>query len=128
MKLEKSIHVNCAPEKAFAFATDFDKEGMWREGVSTYSWKAKALGQTMETLGEVTVWSPPFAYEWKATKSAFPLAGGMKFQADGSGTLVTLFTEATPGGFFKLAEGLMMSQMEKQFAGNLETLKKLLEE
>ena len=141
MKLEKSIHVNCAPEKAFAFATDFDKEGMWQEGVSeakvtstgafgvgsTYSWKAKALGQTMETLGEVTVWSPPFAYEWKATKSAFPLAGGMKFQADGSGTLVTLFTEATPGGFFKLAEGLMMSQMEKQFAGNLETLKKLLE-
>ena len=139
-RIEQSIKVNCAIEKAFALATDFSKAGTWQEGVveanvtstgafgvgSTYAWKAKALGQTMETLGEVTVWNPPFAYEWKATKSAFPLAGGMKFQADGSGTLVTLFADAEPGGFFKLAEGMLKRQMEKQFTGNLAALKKLL--
>ncbi len=140
-RIEKSIKVNCTPEKAFAFATDFNKAATWQEGVieakvtsegatgvgTTYAWTAKALGQTMETRGEVTVWNPPLAYEWKATKSPFPLAGGMKFQADGSGTLVTVFADAEPGGFFKLAEGMIKGQMEKQFEGNLETLKKLLE-
>ncbi len=140
-RIEQSIKINCAPEKAFALATDFSQAGTWQAGIiearvtstgafgvgSTYSWKAKTLGQTMETLGEVTIWNPPFAYEWKATKSAFPLAGGLNVQADGSGTLVTLFTEAEPGGFFKLAEGMIRSQMDKQFKENLETLKKLLE-
>ncbi len=140
-RIEQSIKVNCAPEKAFALATDFTQAGTWQTGViearvtstgafgvgSTYSWKAKALGQTMETLGEVTVWDPPRAYEWKATKSAFPLAGGMKFDADGNATLVTIFADAEPGGFFKLAEGMIKGQMEKQFEENLEALKKALE-
>ncbi len=141
MKIEKSILINCAPEKAFAFATDFSKAATWQTGVieakvtsegaagvgTTYAWTAKALGQTMETRGEVTVWNPPLAYEWKATQSPFPLSGGMKFQADGSGTLVTIFADAEPGGFFKLAEGMIKGQMEKQFEENLEALKKLLE-
>ena len=140
-RIEQSIKVNCAPEKAFALATDFNKAATWQTGVieakvtsdgaagvgTTYAWTAKALGQTMETRGEVTVWNPPLAYEWKATQSPFPLAGGMKFQADGSGTLVTIFADAEPGGFFKLAEGMIKRQMEKQFEENLQALKKLLE-
>ncbi len=81
----------------------------------------------METRGEVTVWNPSSAYEWKATKSPFPLAGGMKFQVNGSGTLVSMFFDAEPGGFFKLAEGMIRSQMEKQLDDNLQALKKALE-
>jgi carbon monoxide dehydrogenase subunit G len=141
-RIEQSIKVNCTPEQAFTLATDFNKAASWQTGVieakvtsegepgvgTTYAWTAKALGQTMETRGEVTVWNPPSAYEWKATKSPFPMAGGMKFQADESGTLVTVFADAEPGGFFKLAEGMIKSQMEKQFEGNLEALKKALEE
>ncbi len=139
--MEKSIKVNCTPEQAFAFATDFNKAATWQAGVieakvtsegewgvgTTYAWTAKALGQTMETRGEVTVWNPPSAYEWKATKSPFPLVGGMKFQADGGPTLATMFFDAEPGGFFKLAEGMIRSQMEKQLDENLQALKKSLE-
>ncbi len=139
--MEKSIKINCTPEQAFALGTDVNKAATWQVGVleakvtsegewgvgTTYAWTQKAIGQTMETRGEVTVWNPPLAYEWKATKSPFPLAGGMKFQADGSGTLVTVFADAEPGGFFKLAEGMIKGQMEKQFEENLEALKKLLE-
>lgn len=32
-RIEKSIKINCAPEKAFAFATDFNKAATWQEGV-----------------------------------------------------------------------------------------------
>ena len=139
--IEKSITINCKPEQAFALGTDISKAATWQAGIveakvtssgewgvgTTYAWTQKALGQTMETRGEVTVWNPPLAYEWKATQSPFPLAGGMKFQADGSGTLVTIFADAEPGGFFKLAEGMIKRQMEKQFEENLQALKKLLE-
>lgn len=139
--IEKSILINCTPEQAFALGTDASKAAAWQTGVveakvtpegewgvgTTYAWTQKTMGQMMETRGEVTVWNPPFAYEWKATKSPFPLAGGMKFQADGSGTLVTIFADAEPGGFFKLAEGMIKSQMDKQFEENLQALKKALE-
>ncbi len=139
--IEKSITINCKPEQAFALGTDINKAATWQAGIveakttsegawgvgTTYAWTQKAMGQTMETRGEVTVWNPPSAYEWKATKSPFPLAGGMKFQADGGGTLVSMFFDAEPGGFFKLAEGMIRSQMEKQLDDNLEALKKALE-
>ncbi len=139
--IEKSIQIHCALEQAFAFGTDLSKAAAWQEGIleakvtsagewgagTTYSWNQKAMGQVMETRGEVTVWNPPSAYEWKATKSPFPLAGGMKFQADGGGTLVTMFFDAEPAGFLKLAEGMIRSQMEKQLEDNLQALKKLLE-
>ena len=139
--MEKSIKINCTAEQAFALATDISKAAAWQAGIveakttsegvwgvgTTYAWTQKAMGQTMETRGEVTVWNPPSAYEWKATKSPFPLAGGMKFQADGDSTLVSMFFDAEPGGFFKLAEGMIRSQMEKQLDDNLQALKKMLE-
>ena len=101
--MEKSIKINCTSEQAFALVTDFSKAATWQAGIveakvtssgesgvgTTYAWTQKALGQTMETRGEVTVWNPPSAYEWKATKSPFPLAGGTKFLVDGAATLVT---------------------------------------
>ena len=139
--MEKSIQINCTPEQAFTLGTDISKAAAWQAGIleakvtsagewgvgTTYAWNQKAMGQTMETRGEVTVWNPPLAYEWKATKSPFPLAGGMKFQADGDSTLVSMFFDAEPGGFFKLAEGMIRSQMEKQLDENLQALKKALE-
>jgi len=139
--MEKSIKINCTSEHAFALVTDFSKAATWQAGIleakvtsagesgvgTTYAWTQKALGQTMETRGEVTVWNPPSAYEWKASKSPFPLAGGTKFQVDGAATLVTSFFDAEPGGFFKLAEGMIRSQMEKQLDDNLLALKKALE-
>ena len=142
LRIEKSIKVNCAPEKAFAFATDFGKAAQWQTGVvevkpvtegplrvgSMYIWVAKMLGQKMETKSEVTVWEPPTRYEYKGVASPFPLTGGYSFQAEGGGTLVTLFGEAEPGGFFKLAEGMLRGQMDKQLDDNLQALKKALEE
>lgn len=140
--IEQSIQIKCTPEKAFAFAADLTKAATWQTGITeaqvtsegaigvgtTYVMKAKSFGQTIETLGEVTAWDPPSTYMWKATKSPFPLAGGMKFQANGSVTLVTVFTKAEPGGFFKLAEGMLKAQMEKKLEEDLEALKKILEE
>ena len=81
----------------------------------------------MEMKSEVTVWEPPARYEYKGVASPFPLTGGFSLKAEDGGTLVTLFGEAEPGGFFKLAEGLLKGQMDKQLDETLQALKKALE-
>ena len=141
LRMEKSIQINCLPERAFAFATDFSNAAKWQIGLveartlsegpvrvgTTYLWVSKFLGQKMEVKSEVTVWDPPTRYEYKGVSSPFPLKGGYSFQAEGGGTLVTLFGEAEQGGFFKLAEGMMRGQMDKQLDDTLQALKKALE-
>jgi hypothetical protein len=46
---------------------------------------------------------------------------------DSDGTVLTFVLEGEPGGFFKFAEPLVARQAERQFKGDLETLKDLLE-
>jgi len=51
----------------------------------------------------------------------------MKFEPEGTGTKVTMTMSAEANGLFKLAEGLLKKQMERQFDTNLEDLKLLPE-
>lgn len=81
----------------------------------------------MDTSGEVTVWEPPNRYEWKSIGGPFPVSGGIAFKAEGNSTVVTQFADAEPGGFFKLAEGLLVKQIGGQFEQGLKKLKELLE-
>ena len=141
MKFEKSIHINCPPEQAFTFATDFSNASKWMVGFvesklltdgpagagTVYMFASKFLGQKIEMKSEVTVWEPPTRYAYKGLDGPFPVAGNFTFKAEGGGTLVTVSGEAEPGGFFKLAEGMLKGQMDKQMTDTLEGLKKALE-
>ena len=142
MRLEKSIHINCSPEKAFAFATDFGNASKWMVGFieskilsdgavgigSQYMFLSKFIGQKMEMKSEVVVWEPPMRYEYKTVDAPVSMHGGFSFKAEDGGTLVTLFGEGEMSGLFKLAEGVMKSQMDKQMDDTMQALKKALEE
>ena len=141
MKLEKSIHINCTPEKAFAFATDFANAPKWMVGFieskiltegaarvgTQYMFVSKFIGQKVEMKSEVTVWEPPTRYEYKTIDSPMSMHGGFSFKAEDGGTLVTMQGEGEFGGLFKLAEGMMKSQMNKQMDDTMQALKKALE-
>ena len=141
MKLEKSIHINGAPEKAFAFATDFSNASKWMVGFieskmltegatrvgTQYIFVSKMLGQKMEMKSEVTVWDPPARYEYKTVDAPISLHGTFTFVPQDGGTLVTMSGEGEFSGLFKLAEGMMKSQMDKQTDETLQALKKALE-
>lgn len=76
MKVEKSIHINCAPEKTFAFVTDFANAPKWMVGYieskvltegeprvgTQYTVVSKLLGRKMEMKSEITVRGPPRCY------------------------------------------------------------------
>lgn len=141
MKLEKSIHVNCTPEKAFAFATDFANASKWMVGFmesktltegetrvgTQYMFVSKLLGQKMEMKSEVTAWEPPRYYEYKTVDAPAAMRGGFTFTAQDGGTLVSVWGEGEFSGVFKLAEGLMKGQMDKQMDETMQALKKALE-
>ncbi|MBV6396793.1 MAG: hypothetical protein HFACDABA_02394 [Anaerolineales bacterium] len=141
MKLEKSVHINCAPEKAFAFATDFANAPKWMVGFieakiltegaprvgTQYVFVSKFLGQKMEMKSEIVVWDPPARYEYKTVDAPISMHGGFAFVAEDGGTLVTMQGEGELGGVFKLAEGMMKSQMDKQMDDTMQGLKKALE-
>jgi carbon monoxide dehydrogenase subunit G len=141
MKLEKSIHINCTPEKAFAFATDFSNASKWMVGFiesktltdgatrvgTQYMFVSKFIGQKMEMKSEVVVWDPPTRYEYKTMDAPITMHGGFSFKAENGGTLVTVFGEGKFSGLFKLAEGVMKNRAEKQMDDTLQGLKNALE-
>ena len=138
--VEASITINRPIEQVFAYVSDFSKATEWQTGIvearvtsgapgvgMKYVWVQQMVGQKMDSSGEITAWNPPHRYEWKATNGPFPVSGGTTFQAEGNATVVTQYADAEPGGFFKLAEGLLVKQIEGQFAQSLQNLKALLE-
>ena len=62
--IEKSIQINCAPEQAFALATDISKAATWQAGIveakttsegawgvgTTYAWTQKQLDDNLQAL------------------------------------------------------------------------------
>jgi uncharacterized membrane protein len=139
--LETSIIINRPIEEVFAFVTDLQNNIKWMTGViaaemtspaplkagSTYRFDIKIMGMTLETKGEVTAYEPPTKYAWKATSGPFPMSGGTTFESVEGGTRVTDMIEAEPGGFFKLAEPLLMKQQQSQMETDMKKLKEILE-
>ncbi|MBI5030984.1 MAG: SRPBCC family protein [Chloroflexi bacterium] len=93
---------------------------------ATFRWVAQIVGQKMETKGAVTAYDPPRAYARKSTSGPFPVSGGLTCEAVAGGTRVTQTVDAEPGGFFKLAEGLLMKQVQGQWDKSLKKLKQVL--
>jgi hypothetical protein len=94
---------------------------------STQRSVTRFLGRDIESTSEITVWDPPKQHGFKVVGGPVPVDGLMKFVPEGNGTKVVMGAQVEPGGFFKLAEGLVKKQLESQFETNLETLKLLLE-
>lgn len=140
-KLETTITINRPVEDVFAYVTDLRNNIQWMTGViaaamtspgpvkvgATYKFDIKTMGMTMETTGEVTAYEPPTQYAWKATSGPFPMSGSTTFESMEGGTRVTDVIEAEPGGFFKIAEPLLMKQQQSQMEKDMKRLKEILE-
>lgn len=141
-KFDASIIIQRPIEEVFAAATEFDRLPAWRSGLidatitspgpiqtgTTYRFDLKAMGKSIETTGQIEAYEPPTFYGWKATSGPFPMSGSIRCEAINGGTRITDTLEADPGGFFKLAEPLLMRQQRSQMEKDLKQLKTLLEE
>lgn len=140
-QIQNSIIINSPIEEVFVYVTDLRNNINWMAGViaaemtspgplkagATYKFDIKTMGMKMETTGEVTAYESPKTYAWKATSGPFPMSGGSTFESVEGGTRVTNMIDAEPGGFFKLAESLLMKQQQIQMEADMKKLKELLE-
>jgi Polyketide cyclase / dehydrase and lipid transport len=140
INVEKSIFINKTPADVFAFVTaegNYTKfqaavveviEGGPRNTVgSQFTEVRKFMGQDMRTTLEITAFEPNAKWAAKVIKGPVPYEVTVTYEASDGGTKYTTKVVGEPRGFFKLAEGVVASQLEKSLAEDGQKLKELLE-
>lgn len=139
--IERSIFINRPPEDVFDFMSDPTNDVKWRDSAVSAEWTSEAphgvgstlrsvdkiLGREMESAAEIIAWDRPNLWGQKSVGGPMPFEMTVKFEAKGQGTQLTLSGSAEPGGFFKLAEGLVRKQLLNQFDTDLNGLKRVME-
>ncbi len=139
VRFELTVDVRRPPSEVFAYLTDMANLPQWQSsaieastdgpmGVGTHVTEVrKFLGRRMESTLEVTEYEPDSEFSLKTLSGPVPFEVHHTLRAENGGTKLTFVGEGEPGGFFKLAEPLVAKQAERQFKGDFETLKDLLE-
>jgi uncharacterized membrane protein len=140
IKIEKSIFIDRPQREVFDFMSNLENDTQWRNlesakrtsdgPISTGStWReaSKFMGREIELNIEFISFDPPHKFVAKTTSGPFPMEVTNKFETQDGGTLISLSATAEVGGFFKMAEGLVAKQAEKQVEAEWAALKKLLE-
>ena len=136
-----SITIKRPVEDVFAVLSNVENNPKWSSvaleaeqtspgpiGVGTTArFVGKFLGRRIESESEVTEFEPNRKYSWKSKSGPFPIKASTTFEQIEGGTRVNTTAEAEPGGFFKLAEPLMMSMGKRQFQNDLDNLRDLME-
>ncbi len=140
-KVEASKVINRPIEEVFTFAANIENNPKWQDRVlearvtsegpistgSTFRYVEKLLNRIVDTTGEITEYNPNRNYFFKSISGPFKLNGGFTFESVNGGTKVALKIEAKIGGFFKLAEPIVVKRVQKQLEADLAKLKDILE-
>ena len=141
MKVEKSVIINKPVAEVFAYVQNNENSTKWQSGVvsmqmdegpdnvvgSRYTEVRKFLGKEMRTIMEITAFAENVKWAAKVIKGQVLYEVTMTYAAVPEGTKVTTVVEGEPKGFFKLAENLVVSGLEKSLEEDQNRLKTLLE-
>ena len=121
--------------------TDPANSARWQSGTQSAEWSSEGpvgvgsvvhsvtrlLGREMTIDAEITRWDPPKVWDLKGATGPMTFEVSNVFEPTDGGTQVTQHFQGEIGGFFKIAEGLAVKQLQKQVTADGQTLKKLLE-
>jgi uncharacterized membrane protein len=138
INIEKSVVVDRPVEEVFAFVAEGSNAPRWQEGLeavegrtdvigSEYTEVRKFLGREMRSLMEVTAYEPNSRWAAKVLKGPVPYEVSVRVEPQDGGTRLTTRVDGEPTGFFKVAEGMVKSQLEKSMEWNVQRLKQILE-
>ena len=138
ISIEKSVVINKPVQEVFALVTDGSKAPSWQGGLeavegqtgavgSQYTEVRKFLGREMRSVMEVTTFQPNVKWATKVVKGPVPYEVTVSFEPQGSSTKMTSRVDGEPTGFFKVAEGMFKSQLEKSLEEDMNRLKKMME-
>ena len=141
-KTRRSVSINRSPQDVFDYVSDPANDANWQGPSESSQWTSEAppgvgstqdsvikfLGRKIDSTLEITIWDPPNTLGFKVIEGPMPYEGTMGFESTAEGgTELTADFEGEIGGFFKMAEGLVGKQLEKQLDTDFSALKLLLE-
>ena len=139
-KVENTVVIQKPVEEVFAFVNNPDNTTKWQGGVEAvkheggtsqvgaqYTEVRKFMGKEMNTVMEVTGLEENKKYAAKVVKGPVHFDVEVTFAAEGGSTKMTTIVQGEPGGFFKLAENMVVKQLEESLAEDGKRLKSLLE-
>ena len=138
---EINLVINRPIEEVFAFISNPENQPRWRAttleisrtsseplGVgSIVKGRFTFLGRPFEGNLEIIAHEPHRTYTARMVGGPFPLEARYTLEAAESGTHLTLVIEGQSGGFFKLAEPLVVSLAKRSYESDLHNLKDMLE-
>jgi uncharacterized membrane protein len=141
MKYETTFVINRPIEEVFAFTTNQENQPKWQSrvlemkktsdgpiGVGT-TWRAagKFLGRRIDVTTVVTEYELDRTYAGRSTSGPFPIEARQSYEPVEGGTRCTFSIEAQPGGFFKVAEPVLLNLYKRQAEAELGSLKEFME-
>ncbi|HEU0291452.1 MAG TPA: SRPBCC family protein [Anaerolineales bacterium] len=140
-KVETSIVINRPIEEVFAFLSNRENNPKWISEVTEVSktsdapvgvgttWREirKFLSQRLENEYEYIEYEPNRKITTRSKSGPFPLEFQSRFENVEGGTRIQSIIQGEPGGFFKLAEPLLISMVKRQLETALANLKDLME-
>lgn len=139
--LETSTVINRPVEEVFAFVSNPENYPQWFSGSrevqitsagpigvgTTFRTVVSFLGRRIEGEIEFIEYEPNCSFAEKTNSGPFPVANRVTFERVEGGTRVTSTQVAEPGGFFKLAEPLLVRMIKRQYEADFANLKDLME-
>ncbi len=125
----------------FAFVTNLNNMHRWQSTVqeikpalgkpmgvgATFNVRGEMLGRKLEGLLEIIEFEPDSKFGYKGKMGPVTVGAVMTFSKAGTGTKLSMSGRGEPGGFFKIAEGVLAGRIKAQMEDNLSRLKSVLE-
>jgi uncharacterized protein YndB with AHSA1/START domain len=128
-------------EKVFNYVIDFRKFSEWQVGIiessqtpdgptgseTKFKTARTLFGKKFEATGEVTQFEPNRKFVFRTTSGPINFTMSQTFETVDGGTRMIVHVEAEASGFFKLAEGMLATSMNKEIDDHTVKLKAILE-
>ena len=140
-KFEINLVINRPIEEVFGFISNAENLPLWRASAlevkrtssepsgigSVFKVRFSFLGRPFDGDLQIIAHEPHKKYGTKMVGGPFPLEARYILEPTANGTQLTMVVEGTPGGFFKLAEPLVLSLAKRSYEADLNNLKEMLE-
>ena len=139
-KVEANVVINRPLAEVFQYISINENALQWQSGLLETritndvtgpgrAWidTVQFVGRRLEVPFQLTDRQLDQKIAFQSTGGPIPMQGSYAFEPATGGTRVTFLLTGEPGGFFKLAEPVLMQILQRQWQTNLANLKDVLE-
>jgi hypothetical protein len=139
-KVEANVVINRPLAEVFQFISVNQNALQWQSGLLETritnditgpgrAWidTVQFVGRRLEVPFQLTDWQADRKIGFQSMGGPIPMQGSYAFAPNGAGVQVTFLLTGEPGGFFKIAEPVLMRLLQRQWDTNLANLKDVLE-